>query len=96
MRLYRVDTMVRVKYFKTEAGAINYTKRFNTSYREVIDPQEIIWAKKQLKMEVGTMNKLYTIDEIRRMAGTKDIYKTKAGYIYIIKNCKGEEKHDQD
>lgn len=34
------------------------------------------------------MNKLYTIDEIRRIAGTKDIYKTKAGYIYIIKNNK--------
>lgn len=34
--------------------------------------------------------KLYTIDEIRKITGTKDIYKTKTGYIYIIKNGKKE------
>ena len=32
--------------------------------------------------------KLYTIEEVRKLAGTKDIYKTKAGYIYKIKEGK--------
>jgi len=54
-KFYRVDTMVRVRYFKTEGGAIRYAKRFNHSYKEVTDSEEIIWAKKQLKMEVGNV-----------------------------------------
>ena len=37
------------------------------------------------------MKKLYTIDEVRKMAGTKDIYKTKAGYIYKI--IKGKKQY---
>ena len=49
-KFYRIDTYIRVKYFKTEQGAIRYAKRFNTSYKEVTDQQEIIWAKKQLKI----------------------------------------------
>jgi hypothetical protein len=36
------------------------------------------------------MNKLYTIDEVRKIAGTKDIYKTKTGYIYKIVKGKKE------
>lgn len=53
-KFYRVDTMIRVKYFKTESGALRYAKKFNKTIKEVTDPQEIIWAKKQLKIkEVG-------------------------------------------
>jgi len=34
--------------------------------------------------------KLYTISEVRKLAGTKDIFRTKAGYIYKIVNGKKE------
>lgn len=34
--------------------------------------------------------KLYTLKEIRKIAGTSDIYRTKAGYIYVLKNGKKE------
>jgi len=30
------------------------------------------------------MGKIYTIEEIRKMAGTNDLYITKRGYIYKI------------
>ena len=34
--------------------------------------------------------KLYMIEDVRKIAGTKDIYRTKAGYVYIFKNGKKE------
>jgi hypothetical protein len=32
--------------------------------------------------------KLYTITEVRQLAGTKDIFRTKRGYIYKLVNSK--------
>ena len=34
--------------------------------------------------------KTYTISEIRKLAGTKDVYKTKRGFVYKLVNGKKE------
>jgi len=53
MIYYKVENYIRVKYFKTKNGAIKYAKKFHTVYKEVIIPDEIQWAKKQLKIKEG-------------------------------------------
>lgn len=41
-------------------------------------------------MVLENIKKTYTLDEVRRFAGSNTIYRTKAGYVYTIKNGKKE------